>query len=122
MKHRRFLVAALLLVVAAVPLAEQRPSQPDASLVTLDRIFDSRDFTLERFGPARWLDGSAYTTLDGAPAGAEARDIVRHDARTGAPTVLVPASRLRPPGAGAPPPIAGPDRDAGRKPRPLCPQ
>ena len=102
MKHRRFLVAALLLVVAAVPLAEQRPSQPDASLVTLDRIFDSRDFTLERFGPARWLDGSAYTTLDGAPAGAEARDIVRHDARTGAPTVLVPASRLVPPGADAP--------------------
>jgi len=102
MKHRRLSVAALLLVVAVLPLAGTRAQQPDQALLTLDRLFDSRDFTLERFGPARWLDGSAYTTLEREGAGAEARGIVRHDARTGAPTVLVPASRLVPPGAASP--------------------
>ncbi len=102
MTYRRLTVAACLLGVAALPLAGTRAEQPDPTLVTLDRLFDSRDFTLERFGPARWLDGSAYTTLDSGAAGADARDIVRHDARTGAPAVLVPASRLLPPGTDAP--------------------
>jgi len=103
MNHRRLTFAALLVVLVALPLARPVAQQPDdQTLVTLDRLFDSRDFALERFGPARWLDGSAYTTLDDAPDGARARDIVRHDARTGAPRVLVPASRLVPPGADAP--------------------
>jgi len=102
MRSRRLLaVTAVLLVLAAGLPAGSPRQQTDPSLVTLDRIFDSRDFTLERFGPARWLDGSAYTTLEPESAGSDARGIIRHDARTGAPTVLVPASRLTPPGAPA---------------------
>ena len=100
--HRRFTVAPLLLVLMAGLQAGPRAQQPDPALVTLDRIFDSRDFQLERFGLARWLGEAAYTTLEPSATVSGARDIVRHDARTGAPEVLVPASRLVPRGRETP--------------------
>jgi dipeptidyl-peptidase-4 len=79
-------------------------AQPgDKRILTLDRIFSSNDFRSETFGPARWLDdGSAYTTLEPAPANKEARDIIRYEAATGARTVLISASSLTPKGASAP--------------------
>jgi len=100
--HRRFTVAPLLLVLMAGLQAGPRAQQADPALVTLDRIFDSRDFQLERFGLARWLGEAAYTTLEPSATVSGARDIVRHDARTGAPEVLVPASRLVPRGRETP--------------------
>lgn len=70
----------------------------DPSRLTLQRIFASRDFFGQRFGPARWLaTGEAYTTLELAVGGGT--DIVRYDAASGARTVLVPAARLIPGGA-----------------------
>jgi dipeptidyl-peptidase 4 len=79
---RRFALAALLL---ATPMAAQD------SLVTLDRLFGSRDFAGESFGPARWIGrGGAYTTL-------ESGAIVRYDAASGARTVLVPAGAIQTP-------------------------
>ena len=34
--------------------------KPDPSLLTLERIFDSREFAPARFGPARWMkDGNS---------------------------------------------------------------
>jgi len=146
----------LILALLVAPLVA-RPQQPvsDPGAVTLERLFASADFQLERFGPARWLDGDHYTTVEalagsrgaerggGAPAsdapgalrqaqgvpsssrgGVQApppgfgdpgrssqsevrgspprRAIVRHDARTGAPQVVVAAERLIPPGGKEP--------------------
>ena len=68
----------------------------------IGRIFESSDYQIPRFGPARWLpDGTAFTTLERAPS-ASSRDIVRYDAATGTRTVLIASARLTPPGANAP--------------------
>jgi dipeptidyl-peptidase-4 len=107
MSTRRSAVVTLGLVLLVVGLLAPGPAlraqQADPAILTFDRLFASRDFQLERFGPARWLpDGQQYTTLEPPAGGGEGRDIVRHDARTGAPEVVVPAAKLVPPGATTP--------------------
>jgi dipeptidyl-peptidase 4 len=69
------------------------------SEITLERLYNSRDFAVERFGPARWLeDGSGYTLLERDASGT--REIVRYDPESGERTVLVSATDLAPePGA-----------------------
>lgn len=96
---RRLLLTLLLL--APTQTSAQQADRADPSRVTVQRIYGSADFQPERFGPTRWLgDGSSYTTLEASPAGG--RDIVRYDTETGARDMLIPASRLIPPGASAP--------------------
>ena len=93
MTRRSSTVLLMCALVATVARAQGDPSR-----LTLQRIFASRDFFGQRFGPARWLaSGEAYTTLELAVGGGT--DIVRYDAATGARTVLVPAARLVPNGA-----------------------
>src|SRR5256885_5373242 len=73
----------------------------DAGRLTLQRIFASRDFVGQRFGPARWLaSGDAYTTIELAVGGGAAN--LRYDAATGARSVVVPAAPLAPSGASEP--------------------
>ena len=93
------LVPSLLLFSVAAPLVAQEVAiEP----FTLDRLYSSREFFGQRFGPARWLDGGIYTTLersaDTTDGGAGGRDIVKNDARSGESEVLVPASALVPAG------------------------
>ncbi len=71
----------------------------DPSVLTLDRIFVSREFSPARFGPARWMkDGKSYTTVEDSAAIKDGRDIVLYAAETGEREVLIPAARLVPPG------------------------
>jgi hypothetical protein len=49
----------------------------------LRRIFASRDFAGDRFGPARWLDDGTYTTVEPSTSVRGGADIVRYDAATG---------------------------------------
>lgn len=94
------LQSAVALLVAGSVGAQSTPT--DAARLSVERIFASRDFAAERFGPARWMaDGESYTTVEPAAAGA-GRDLVLYRAESGAREVLVPASRLVPPGASAP--------------------
>jgi dipeptidyl-peptidase-4 len=89
----------LLILFAAA--AYTQPA--DRRTLTLDRIFSSGEFRSETFGPARWLeDGSAYTTLEPAARNADARDIVRYEARSGARSILIAAASLNPNRASAP--------------------
>jgi len=97
---RRLTASLALLATGVAPLAAQ---QADPSLLTVSRIFGTPEFRPEFFGPARWLDGSSYTTVENAAAG-PGREIVRYDAATGARTVLVTAASLTP--AGRPAPLA----------------
>ena len=92
----------LFVLLTSIGYARLALSQTgDPSRLTLQRIFASRDFVGQRFGPARWLaSGEAYTTLEPAPSGGA--DIVRYDAATGARTVIVPAARLQPVGMSQP--------------------
>ena len=75
----------------------------DASLLTLERIFSSEEFESEKFGPVRWLeDGSGYTTLEDSDTQESGKDIVRYDPETGSREIMVPSTRLIPPGESAP--------------------
>ena len=95
-----WLLAAALLLVPVFAGAQAKTADP--GLLTLDRIFGSRDFAAERFGPARWMsDGDSYTTLEPAAGGA-GRDLVLYRAESGKREILVPAAKLVPPGAAAP--------------------
>jgi dipeptidyl-peptidase-4 len=72
--------------------------------LTVDRIFASREFDGEPFGPARWLaDGSGYATVERAPGGGQ--EIVRYEPATGRRDVLVTAAMLTPAGRTASLPI-----------------
>jgi dipeptidyl-peptidase-4 len=84
----------LVLLLAALPAQAQQDVQAQVT-----RIFASRDFASARFGPARWLDGENYTTV-------ENNAIVRYNAPTGARSEYVTAAQLTPSRATAPLPIA----------------
>jgi len=94
------LAATLVILVGAPALAAQQ----DSSLVTLERLFNSDDFSQDFFGPARWLGDSGYTTFEAAPQG-RGRDLVRTDPATGQKQVLLAASRLIPTGDSLPLPV-----------------
>jgi dipeptidyl-peptidase 4 len=105
MKMKRFIrpaIAGLVLAVLAGSLSAQAPAA-DPSRLTLDRIFNSREFVPERFGPARWLgNGEAYTTLEPSVSSAGGLDIILYRAESGRREILVPASALTPAAAAAP--------------------
>ena len=102
MNHTRARFAILLLFALAYagPVVAQ---QPDASRLTLERIFSSSEFASQPFGPARWIEnGNGYTTLERSAGRQGARDIVRYDTASGTRTVLVAAEKLIPPGQSEP--------------------
>ena len=68
------------LFVAPVVVAQDT----DAATVTLDRIYDARDFRGDRFRQARWLeDGTFYTTLEPSEAVTDGVDLVRYETEAG---------------------------------------
>src|SRR5712692_9229479 len=86
----------LAAALATRVLSAQLPAALDT---TLHRLFASRDFVPERFGPARWLaEGAAYTTVEPSQAVEGASDIVRYETATGARGVWVSARQLIPAG------------------------
>lgn len=89
------------LLFVSVVYATALPAQHPAVEEQLRRIFASRDFEAARFGPARWLDGDHYTTLERSAAGF-GFELVRYDAGTGARDIYVGAAQLTPLGASAP--------------------
>ena len=96
---RKYLLLATL--AAASPLRAQ-VQVTDAQRAAVHRVFASRDFFGERFGPARWIEGgTAYTTIEPA-AGGRGVDIVRYETATAARSVLVSSQQLTPAGASAP--------------------
>src|SRR5499427_8611946 len=113
--RRRWLVSALFRAAAITPAQTAPPAGSFDD--TLRQIFEKRAYKLRTFEKAHWLDGGrSYNTLEdssGAPPVEEeeeaksserkpAQDIVAYDTATGRRQVLVPASRLVPPGASAP--------------------
>src|ERR1017187_675056 len=95
MPRTRGALALSILALAAAALGAQQ--RPDPALVTVERIYGSRDFAGESFGPARWLDDSTYTAVEPSASGKGA-DLVRIDAATGRTSMLVSAALLTPAG------------------------
>jgi dipeptidyl-peptidase-4 len=99
-----FIMAGFALGVFYSGLWSQEKADP--SLLTLERIFVSREFVPERFGPARWMkDGKSYTTVEDSSAAKDGREIILYSAETGEREVLIPAARLTPPGEKQPLPV-----------------
>lgn len=92
MKRIKGIIICSLIILIVITCFAQTEDQ---GLLTLKRIFSSEDFSLERFGPVRWLeDDSGYTTLEKNENGG--RDIVCYQAETGKRTILVSAEKLIP--------------------------
>ena len=92
-------LTAVFACALAVAIDAQQATPVSALSAQIDRIFNTRDYSTPRFGPARWLpDGTAYAIVEEAARGSGS-EIVRYDAATGARSVLVPASKLIPPGS-----------------------
>jgi dipeptidyl-peptidase-4 len=85
--------------LVAAPLTAQVPAQ---AADMLRRLFASREFAPEHFGPTRWIaGGAAYTTVEPASDNGGS-DLVRYETATGARSVVVAARQLIPRGATAP--------------------
>ncbi|HET7024447.1 MAG TPA: S9 family peptidase [Gemmatimonadales bacterium] len=96
---RRSLFACAILALLAPALNAQLP---DSVAATLHRIFASSEFSAQRFGPARWIEGgNAYTTLERAPD-SNGYDIVRYATKSGERSILVSARELIPSGDSTP--------------------
>ena len=97
----RRLFSTLLLLTALV--SQSAAQQGDPSILTVDRLYGSREFTSQTLGPVRWLDDRAgYTRLEPSGSLKQGRDIVRYDAETGRREVLVAAERFVRSGASTP--------------------
>jgi dipeptidyl-peptidase-4 len=74
------------------------PSQStnaDAALLSVDRIFQAREFSEERPASLPWSQRSPhYFTLEAPANGSPGRDLVRNDPATGRKEVIMPASAL----------------------------
>ena len=87
----------LLLFAAPAPA-----QQADSSLLSVQRIYGTREFRTQAFGPTRWLgDGSAYTTLEDSET-ERGQNLVRYDSERGAREVLIPARQFIPQGDSLP--------------------
>jgi dipeptidyl-peptidase 4 len=86
-------------LIIASPLTAQLPAGVDSML---HRLFASRDFSSDRFGPSRWIEkGAAYTTVEDSHDVKDGSDIVRYETATGTRSVYVSAKQLVPPGDSA---------------------
>jgi dipeptidyl-peptidase 4 len=98
--HAAAAVVLALLGIAAAPARAQVSAESDK---LLHRMYDSPDFEVKYFGPAKWLDdGVAFTTVEPSAAVSGAQDIVRYNTASGTRDVLVSASKLIPEGAKTP--------------------
>jgi dipeptidyl-peptidase-4 len=75
----------------------------DKPILTLHRIFNSKEFDAKTFGPARWFEnGDNYTTLETAASDDKIKEIIRYDIASTDRSILVTAEQLQPPGKDEP--------------------
>jgi dipeptidyl-peptidase 4 len=99
------LLTLFTIVILFIPVVKSQTE--DKGLLTIDRIFNSKDFSSQWFGPARWIDNDkGYTTLEPSKEYEHARDIVKFDPETGKSEILVDAKHLIPEGEKEPLAIA----------------
>jgi dipeptidyl-peptidase-4 len=96
MSPRPFLWASALFLSFSSTLTAQ-------DSLTVDRIFNSKEFASEQLGRVRWLDKeAAYVKLEADSATPGGQALVRYDAATGRRQLWIPAARLIPPGDSMP--------------------
>jgi len=94
MKRINYLLSAFVILSTCFSITY---AQQDESKLSIDRIFASRDFRGERFGPARWIEkGEKYTTLENSATQDGSDDIIAYSTKSGTRSVLISADRLIP--------------------------
>ena len=93
MRNRSARLASRVAAVLVLALLARGAS---AQELGLDSIFVDGAFDAASFGPARWLDGDSYATLEPSSTHAGAIDLVRYDAATSAREIIVAARELVP--------------------------
>src|SRR5262249_45347558 len=92
-------IVLILLAISGIP--RRAVGQNDPGVLTLQRLMQG-EFQAQTYGPIRWVSDSAYTVLEPSSSTKNGEDLVRYDAASGRKAVLVPASRLIPPGDSVP--------------------
>jgi dipeptidyl-peptidase-4 len=101
MSFPRPLLWAVALVLSLSPRLQAQGTDP--TVLTVERIFSSKDFAPEQLGRVRWLEKeAAYVKLEADSTTPEGSSLVRYDAASGKRDVWVPAARLVPPGDSMP--------------------
>ena len=109
LKRRTLAVAALALATAGLAAR----AQSDRLDAELRRIFETKEYAGQTFGPAAWIDGgSSYVILERKD---KTSVLAAYDTATGRRDVLVDASMLTPAGAAAPLTIDGYELSRDRK-------
>ncbi|HNS18266.1 MAG TPA: S9 family peptidase [Bacteroidales bacterium] len=81
-----------------IPVTGQE-KQEDPSLLSIDRIFNSMEFMMDRVMPIRWIeDGNAYTTFERSETVKFGRNIVRYESLSGEKSIMVGADKFIPEG------------------------
>ncbi|MFT4665089.1 MAG: dipeptidyl-peptidase-4 [Polaribacter sp.] len=94
---------AISFIVLLLLCFEVNAQQSDSGLLSIDRIFQSSEFRLDRFAQARWIeDGTAYTSLESSLDYKKAKEIIRYETATGKRSILVSAEKLIPKGQTTP--------------------
>ncbi len=75
----------------------------DKSKITLKRIYTSKDFSREWFGPYKWYkNGNFYTKLEPSKSIKYGVDIVRYSSKSGKKQIIIAANKLIPKGDSIP--------------------
>lgn len=103
MKFKAFHLSLVILLTTSLTNKIFTQQVSSTELLTIDRIYQSGDFRMDYFGPARWInEGRSYTTLESSKKYRNAREIVSYDSKSGSRKVLVSAEQLLPEGARQP--------------------
>ncbi|MCH8305453.1 MAG: DPP IV N-terminal domain-containing protein, partial [Candidatus Marinimicrobia bacterium] len=97
--HRVILIALVVGVFSTVAKSQEEIT----SLITLDRIYKTKEFTPKKFVTTEWHErGKGYTTLESSETLVDVKDLVRYDLETGERKILVGAESLIPNGRSLP--------------------
>lgn len=103
MKKINLLTRRIIAIFFLYLTLQANAQQQDPSLLTLERIYSSDEFSSDWFGPARWIDnGQGYTTLETSVSVEGYRDIIRYETASSQRQILVAAESLRPAGTAKP--------------------
>lgn len=89
-----FLIILNLIVLISLKSAKTEEIH-DQSILTLDRIFNSKEFEPERVLPIKWFK-NGYTILEPSKESESAFNVVYYDLKNGKKEVLVPVEKLIP--------------------------
>lgn len=112
MNRYKVVFLSFLLLIPAFVYAQAA----DSSLLTIDRIFNSDEFSPKFIGGLRWMKtGDAYSKIERSTTVQGGTDLVSYDAATNVRTVLLSAEKLIPKGETKPLPINGYEWSADNK-------